>query len=307
MGINGPNPIFEGVDGPFTRMMKFRGTVELERMIARFETARRDESHPYHGNLLANPGPINAMFAYLEDLKDDYYEVDIPGPGESIERILRTWTKEHPTEYQSQAVIDGAWMVFELLKQYGGSTAIAKIVFLTSHHTHHVIGSGEGTPEKMAPKPGNPIPSRETLDHCATATGAIAIVYGRPENGRWEIEDYDKADDPEVRRVWENFTTEEDPEWTRRYLDGYAFGGKFVITLKDGTVIEHTQDVARAHPQHESGGWGRNEYLAKFERTTAGVVDPDVAKQFVDQVINLASLRTGDIAALSLPACVSLK
>ncbi|MBM0261239.1 hypothetical protein [Corynebacterium macginleyi] len=34
----------------------------------------------------------------------------------------------------------------------------------------------------------------------------------------------------------------EDPEWTRRYhstnLEEKAFGGKAVITFKDGTVIE---------------------------------------------------------------------
>ena len=48
----------------------------------------------------------------------------------------------------------------------------------TSHHTHHVIGTGSGDPEKF-----DPAASRETLDHSIMYIFAVAL-----EDGRWHHE-----------------------------------------------------------------------------------------------------------------------
>ena len=51
--------------------------------------------------------------------------------------------------------------------------------------------------------------------------------------------------------LWKKIRTVEDPKWTERYHsedpDVKAFGGRIVITLKDGNVIADELAVANAH------------------------------------------------------------
>src|SRR5690606_4827325 len=63
---------------------------------------------------------------------------------------------EHSAEYQSQALID---LARRLGPKIGDLSRVESIVILTSHHTHYVIGTGAGDPQKM-----DPMASRETLD-----------------------------------------------------------------------------------------------------------------------------------------------
>ncbi|MCT4574143.1 hypothetical protein N3930_45180, partial [Bacillus thuringiensis] len=83
--------------------------------------------------------------------------------------------KEHSAEYQSQALID---LARRLGPRIGDLGRVSTVVIHTSHHTHHVIGSGSGDPQKY-----DPAASRETLDHSVPYIFAVAL-----QDGAWHHE-----------------------------------------------------------------------------------------------------------------------
>ena len=124
-------------------------------------------------------------------------------------------------------------------------TRIRSVEIQTSNHTHFVIGTGAGDPQKLDPQA-----SRETLDHSIMYIFAVAL-----EDGSWHHESSyarERATRPSTVALWRKITTVEDPEWTRRYHASEpgekAFGGRVVITMDDGSVIEDSLAVADAHP-----------------------------------------------------------
>src|SRR5205085_2756535 len=160
-------------------------------------------------------------------------------------------------EYQSQALIDLAIRMRDQIADLG---AIRSIEIHTSHHTHYVIGSGAEDPQKLDPQA-----SRETLDHSIMYIFAVAL-----EDGGWHHEaSYtpERASRPSTVALWHKVSTHEDPEWTARYhaVDPRerAFGGRVVITLDDGRVIEDALAVANAHPMG-ARPFGRRQYVEKF-------------------------------------------
>ncbi|AJC60653.1 2-methylcitrate dehydratase 2 [Streptomyces sp. 769] len=168
------------------------------------------------------------------------------------------------------------------------------VVLHTSHHTHHVIGSGAGDPQKY-----DPASSRETLDHSAPYIFAVAL-----EDGTWHHErSYapDRARRPETVELWRRITTVEDPEWTRRYHEPdparRAFGGRAVVTLADGTVVEDELAVADAHPAG-ARPFRRPDYAAKFRTLTEGILAPDARTRFLDAAERLADLDADGLDAL---------
>lgn len=186
-----------------------------------------------------SPSPLyegeDGFVAWMLDGPDAAYTVALPEPDEAWRGILDTYTKEHSAEYQAQAVID---LARRLREKTGPLEEVRSIVLHTSHHTHHVIGSGSGDPQKYDPTAG-----RETLDHSVPYVFAVAL-----EDGVWHHErSYapERAQRPETVELWQKISTVEDPEWTRRYHDPdparRAFGGRAVITLADGTVIRTGQ------------------------------------------------------------------
>ena len=170
------------------------------------------------------------------------YRVTLPEPGEPKRAILETYTKEHSAEYQAQALIDLARRLRPRVRE---PAEVDRVVIHTSHHTHHVIGSGSGDPQKY-----DPAASRETLDHSLPYIFAVAL-----QDGGWHhVRSYEpaRAARPDTVELWRKISTAEDPEWTRRYHDPdpakRSFGGRVEITLADGTVISEEIAVADAHP-----------------------------------------------------------
>ncbi len=87
---------------------------------------------------------------------------------------------------------------------------IKSITIHTSHHTHYVIGTGAGDPQKMDPKA-----SRETLDHSIMYIFAVAL-----EDGSWHhVNSYapERAQRPETVKLWHKITRGEDPQCTKTY------------------------------------------------------------------------------------------
>ncbi|MDJ0415393.1 MmgE/PrpD family protein [Rhodococcus opacus] len=244
------------------------------------------------------PSPIyegeDGVIAWLLGGRDAEYTVPLPGPGEGKRAILDSFTKQHSAEYQSQALID---LAFRMRPRIGDLDAVAKVVIHTSHHTHNVIGSGSGDPQKY-----NPEASRETLDHSVPYIFAVALL-----EGEWHHErSYDRAvaTRSDTVALWNKISTAEDPEWTRRYhtadLAERAYGARVEVELLDGSVLVDEIVAADAHPLG-AHPFEREQYVAKFRSLAAGVIDDVVQESFLDTVQRLPELSPQEVAELSLP------
>ena len=246
-----------------------------------------------------SPSPIyegeDSVIAWMLGGKEASYQVELPEPGEAKRAILETYTKEHSAEYQSQALID---LAFKMGQQISDFDQIRSIVIHTSHHTHYVIGTGANDPQKMDPKA-----SRETLDHSIMYIFAVAL-----QDGRWHHEDSyapERAAREDTVRLWHKISTQEDPKWTDRYHcpdpEVKAFGGRVVMTFKDGSVLEDELGMANAHP-HGARPFEREHYVQKFYTLTDGIVDRKEQERFLEVVQKLSQLKGSDLLGLNVKA-----
>ena len=256
-GEGAPSPIYEGEDSIISFILNGR-------------TARDQGKSPYEPS----------------------YSVPLPGKGEAKRAILETYTKEHSAEYQSQALIDLAFKMGQKIEDFD---KVKSIVLHTSHHTHYVIGTGAGDPQKMDPNS-----SRETLDHSIMYIFAVAL-----QDGRWHhVDSYapQRAQRPDTVRLWHKISTTEDPQWTRRYHSHdpkeKAFGARVVITMEDGSVIEDEMGIANAHPLGAKP-FARAEYINKFKILTDDILDADESTRFLDLVQRLPELTAEEVRTLN--------
>lgn len=244
-----------------------------------------------------SPSPIyegeDSVVAYMLDGKEANYVIPLPEKGEAKRAILETYTKEHSAEYQSQALID---LAFDMRKKIKDLSSIKSIVLHTSHHTHYVIGTGSGDPQKMDPKA-----SRETLDHSIMYIFAVAL-----EDGTWHhVDSYtpERAGRPETVKLWHKISTVEDPKWTELYHNPdpnkKAFGAKVVITFEDGTTLEDEKYVADAHPAGNRP-FKRDNYINKFKTLTSGIITDAESSRFIEIVQDLPNLKAGQLGLLNI-------
>lgn len=249
-----------------------------------------------------SPVPIyegeDGVIAWMLDGPDAAYEVPLPEPGEAKRAILDTYTKEHSAEYQAQAWIDLARKLHGQHPELTDPANVTSILIKTSHHTHYVIGSGANDPQKYDPRA-----SRETLDHSIPYIFTVAL-----QDGAWHhVDSYapERAARPDTVELWHKVTTEEDPEWTRRYhsldISEKAFGGSVEITLSDGRVITDKIAVADAHPLG-ARPFAREQYINKFRTLAAGLVEEAEIERFLTAVENLENLGAGELDALNILA-----
>ncbi len=246
-----------------------------------------------------SPSPIyegeDSVIAYMLDGKDGRYEVPLPEPGEPKRAILDTYTKEHSAEYQAQALIDLAFRMRERIENFDD---IESIVLHTSHHTHYVIGTGANDPQKMDPKA-----SRETLDHSIMYIFAVAL-----QDGRWHhVDSYtpERASREDTVTLWHKISTQEDPEWTRRYHSHdpkeKAFGARVEITFKNGEKLVDEQALANAHSDG-ARPFKRENYIEKFKTLTEGIITPEESARFIDIVQQLPHLGSEELSMLNVQA-----
>ena len=253
-----------------------------------------------------SPTPIyegeDGVIAWLLDGPDAGYEVPLPAAGEAKRAILDTYTKEHSAEYQAQALIDLARKIHREHPEAADAGRVASVLISTSHHTHNVIGSGANDPQKY-----DPAASRETLDHSIPYIFTVAL-----QDGAWHhVDSYtpERAGRPDTVELWHKVTTEEDPEWTRRYhspdITEKAFGGRVTITLTDGTVITDELALADAHPLG-AAPFGRAQYINKFRTLAAGLVSEAEIERFLATVQRLPELGAGELDALNITAAAGV-
>lgn len=249
-----------------------------------------------------SPSPIyegeDGVIAWLLDGKDAAYEVPLPAAGEPKRGILDTYTKEHSAEYQAQAWIDLARRLGTERPELRDPANIVSIVLHTSHHTHYVIGSGAGDPQKY-----DPAASRETLDHSIPYIFAVAL-----QDGGWHhVDSYTRAraGRPATVALWHKITTAEDAEWTRRYHSEdpaeKAFGGRVEITLADGSTVVDEIAVADAHPLG-ARPFAREDYIRKFRLLAEPALEPAEIERFLALVQRLPELTPDEVRQLDIVA-----
>jgi 2-methylcitrate dehydratase len=249
-----------------------------------------------------SPAPIyegeDGVIAWLLDGPGASYDVPLPAPGASKRGILDTYTKEHSAEYQAQAWIDLARRLGRAHPALRDPAQVRSIVLHTSHHTHVVIGSGAGDPQKY-----DPTASRETLDHSIPYIVAVAL-----QDGEWHHErSYApaRAQRPDTVELWQRITTAEDPAWTARYHSTdpaeKAFGGRIEVEFVDGTTLVDEIAVADAHPLG-ARPFGREDYVRKFRTLAEGVLPDAEVERFVDLATRLPSLTAAEVRQLGIVA-----
>ena len=239
------------------------------------------------------PNPIyegeDGVVAWMLDGPKASYTVRLPAPGEARRAILDTFTKEHSAEYQSQALIDLARRLGPRVDLRG----VREVVIETSHHTHHVIGSGANDPQKY-----DPHASRETLDHSIPYIMAVAL-----QDADWHHErSYapERATREDAVALWQRIRTVEDPRWTAAYhREEPEFGGRVVITLDDGTEVADELAVADAHPRG-ARPFAREQYVTKFRTLAEGVLDPSEQDRFLALAARLPELDAEEVRALTV-------
>ena len=245
------------------------------------------------------PSPIyegrDAVIATMLGGPEAEYAVPLPEPGEPLRLIMRSYTKEHSAEYQAQALID---IGFKLHARRIDLDAVREIVVHTSHHTHNVIGTGAGDPQKM-----DPDASRETLDHSAMYILAVAW-----EDGCWHhVESYTpgRAHRPSTVRLWHKIRTEEREEWTRDYLDPEPrkkkFGAEVVVHLRNGDRIVERLDNPNAH-YLGARPFQRGHYVEKLRMLTEGLTEDGELERFLGLVEDLLDLSPAQVGDLNLVA-----
>lgn len=233
----------------------------------------------------------DGFIAWLLSGPNHIYQVPLPAPGEPKRAILDTYTKEYSAEYQSQALID---LAKRMSPKVGDLSQIESILIRTSHHTHYVIGTGANDPQKMDPKA-----SRGTLDHSIMYIFAVAL-----EDGGWHHEKSyapERTQRPGTVDLWHKITTEEDPAWTARYHatgSDKAFGGKVIITLKNGKSIIDELGVADAHP-NGARPFARPNYVEKFRTLADGIVATTEQDRFLALIDRLPTLTGAEVTQLN--------
>jgi 2-methylcitrate dehydratase len=244
-----------------------------------------------------SPSPIyegeDSVLAFMLDGPKSEYVVPLPELGEPRRAILQSYTKEHSAEYQSQALIDLAFRMRTKVKNWND---VRQVTIYTSHHTHYVIGTGSGDPQKF-----DPTASRETLDHSIMYIFAVAL-----EDGRWHhFDSYtpERAQRPETVALWRKIQTVEDPEWTARYhaVDPAkkAFGGRVVIEFKNGEKLADELAVANAH-SYGARPFARDDYKCKFTTLAEGIVGPNEQDRFFSLCERLSELTPGELGKLNV-------
>ncbi len=242
-----------------------------------------------------SPSPIyegeDGFIAWLLGGFGADYQVPLPARGAPKRAILETYTKEHSAEYQAQAIIDLARKLRPLI---GDFDAVKEVVLYTSHHTHHVIGTGANDPQKM-----DPAASRETLDHSIMYILAVAL-----QDGAWHHEKSyapERAQRADTVALWHKIRTVEDDVWTQRYHAASpsekAFGGRLEIIFNDGHILADELKLADAHP-NGARPFVRADYQRKFNELAGDIVGMAEQARFFELVKQLPQLTMHDVLRL---------
>ena len=105
-------------------------------------------------------------------------------------------------------------------------------------------------------------------------------------------------------------STREYTRWTEKYHDpnpeNKCFGGKVIITMKNGATISEEINVADAHPAGKRP-FTRIEYINKFKTLTDSFISKKESDRFLEYVQNLPKLKAKDLMGLNVEVKSSIK
>ncbi len=300
-GEKSPSPVYEGEDSVIAWMLGGKDATYEVPLPARGEPCRAilDSYTKEHSAEYQAQAWIDLAFR----LRGKIF-----GLGAGLESGAGALASESPAGAPPAASTAGgvpagprqAWAPAPLPISEAALSAIREIIIHTSHHTHFVIGTGAGDPQKM-----DPHASRETLDHSLMFIFAAAL-----HTGCWH---HAKSYAPEVVQhpglvaLWRKIRTVEDAEWTRRYHAAdpreKAFGGRVEIIFTDGHRLTDEIAVADAHPLG-ARPFGRANYIRKFQTLTEDLVSKEESERFLAAVQRLPELQPAHLSGLNvaLPA-----
>jgi hypothetical protein len=130
--------------------------------------------------------------------------------------------------------------------------------------------------------------------------------HDRPSGLRHHVDSYERsrATRGDTVSLWHKVSTQEDPEWTRRYHkdgDGQSYGGRVVVTLRNGEQVVDQIDVADAHPRG-ARPFGRDQYVEKFRVLAEPTLGLDECDRFLDLAVRLPELKPDEVRSLTMMA-----
>jgi len=243
-----------------------------------------------------SPSPIyegeDSVIAWMLAGPKAVYQVPLPGPGETKQSILETFTKEHSVAFHCQSMVD---LALKVRGRVADTDRVDSITIYTKHHSHRVTGTGSHDPQKMDPNA-----SRETLDHSIMFAFAVALQDGEWHHAKSYLPE--RVRRPDTVKLWHKIRTVEDPEWNRRYDEPEplhkAHGGRVEIDFADGKRLVDEILFPNAHPMG-ARPFTRPDYIDKFNTLSEGIVSEPERRRFIDLVQDLPGLSPQDISGLN--------
>lgn len=228
--------------------------------------------------VLEHPAGMKALF----DAEHRLAEMDAPFPERPY--ITRARIKAFPSVATSQSLAAAAIALHAKVKDRLDDIRSISIAMVD----YGVIRRHQSEPVRRLPN------SREAADHSFPFVAVVGVLDGavgfaQYDNERWM--------EPRTRKLIENITMTTDPSLNTRSKGGYP--ARVEVTMNDGTIYAHEV----LDPPGGADGLDSREVIAKFERTTEGMIPRDRAARIVDVVMGLDQTGScGDLAkALAWP------
>jgi 2-methylcitrate dehydratase len=209
-----------------------------------------------------------------------------------LARPLASYVMEHvlfkisfPAEFHAQTAVEAAFTLHPLVRDR--LDQIARIELTTHEAAMRIIH-----------KTG-PLANPADRDHCLEYMTAIGLLYGTLTAGHYEDA---AAADPRIDALRAKMTAREEPRYSRDYLDPEkrSIANAVQVFFTDGTStprIEVEYPVGHRRRRAE----GRPLLVEKFERSVAGVFEPDRAAEILAHFQDrerLEAMRVGDFLGM---------
>ena len=161
-----------------------------------------------------------------------FYEVSFKGQPFRFQRPYGTYVMENvlfkisfPAEFHAQTAVEASMTLHRQLAAMGRSAADIASVTVRTHEACKRIIDKSG-----------PLHNPADRDHCVQYMMAIPLLFGRLQATDYEDE---VARDPRIDALRARIRCEEDPQFSRDYLDPdkRSIANGVTVTLHDGTVM----------------------------------------------------------------------
>lgn len=213
-------------------------------------------------NLMAQKGEMGYPTALTAKVWG-FYDVLFEGKPFQFQRDYGTYVMEnvlfkisYPAEFHSQTAVEAAMTLKKRLDDLGKSSDDIERIDIRTHEACIRIIDKKG-----------PLNNPADRDHCIQYMVAIPLIFGRLTASDYED---DFAKDPRIDALRDRIICQEDPQFTKDYLDPdkRSIANGLTITLKDGTKLDEVvveYPIGHARRREE----GMPVLVEKFKRNLA--------------------------------------